>query len=139
MSNNKISKIEGDLFQLLPELERLHIQNNLISSVEMLDLSTNIFLTMLNLGNNGLTHIPDNFLNNTSLTTLSLPNNQLTKLTNTTLAGVDGKLRFLDLSFNDLEELSHVGLSAVESLFLEGTLVFSIIKLSYFYKLNSNH
>lgn len=123
MSNNQIRKIDEDLFYLLPELERLHIQNNLLSTVDVLDLSSNIYLTMLNLGNNGLKHLPDNFLDKTSVTTLSLPNNQLTKLTNTTLAGVEGKLRFLDLSFNDLEELSHVGLSAVESLLLEGKLV----------------
>ena len=89
--------------------------------MEQLDLSRSTFLTMLSMGSNGISSVPDYFFDGTALTTLSLPNNKITKFNNKTLAGVDGTLRFLDLSFNELEELSHVGLSAVESLYLEGT------------------
>jgi hypothetical protein len=104
----------------MPELDRLHLEGNEISSLEQLDLSQSAFLTMLKLGSNGITHVPDKFFDHTALTTLSLPNNKIKKFTNKTLEGLDGKLRFLDLSFNNLEELSHVGLSAVETLYLEG-------------------
>jgi len=76
---------------------------------------------MLDLGSNGISHVPDNFFDQTALTTLILSNNKLTIFNNKTLAGLAGSLRFLDLSFNvDLEELSHVGLSAVDTLKLEG-------------------
>ena len=121
MSHNKIKRIEEGFLSYLPELDRLHLDGNEISSMEQLDLSSSTFLTMLSMGSNGISSVPDYFFDGTALTTLSLPNNKITKFNNKTLAGVDGTLRFLDLSFNELEELSHVGLSAVESLYLEGT------------------
>ena len=121
LSHNKIEWIEKGLLKLMPEIDRLHLEGNKISSLADLELSENSFLTMLDLGSNGISHVPDNFFDQTALTTLILSNNKLTIFNNKTLAGLAGSLRFLDLSFNvDLEELSHVGLSAVDTLKLEG-------------------
>ncbi|XP_063673965.1 lutropin-choriogonadotropic hormone receptor-like isoform X2 [Bolinopsis microptera] len=123
LSHNKIEWIEKGLLKLMPEIDRLHLEGNKISSLEELELSENSFLTMLDLGSNGISHVPDNFFDQTALTTLILSNNKLTIFNNKTLAGLAGTLRFLDLSFNvDLEELSHVGLSAVDTLKLEGNV-----------------
>ena len=106
----------------LPMLDRLQLKGNKLSTLFGVDLNHNSRLTFLDLSSNNIKQLPQHFLDKTQVSTLKLANNKIRSISNETLSGVEGMLKYLDLAYNDLEELSHVGLSAVETLYLDGML-----------------
>ena len=120
VSYNKIESIEVGVLESLPMLDRLQMKGNKLTSLRDVNFNQNSRLNFLDLSSNHIRDLPDNFLDKTMVTTAKLANNKITAITNETLSGVDGILQYLDLSYNHLRELSHVGLSAVETLYLDG-------------------
>ena len=141
LSHNHISNIADQAFKNMPNLQVLNISHNSLSSldgaivsglldIQLLDLSHNVIsmissdaflhtdqLEVLDLSSNSISDIPKALFNNiNSLTVLNLGNNKLERFHDAAMFSESSTLLDLDLSYNDLSNISIHVLSGLESL-----------------------
>lgn len=107
ISNNRISRIKPDTFENLHDLLLLDLSNNLIKKLDNRTFSSLVKLEQLFLSRNNLTHIDfGTFSSLLSLRILDLSKNILKTLDANILPPQSNLLELLEISDNQLKELS---------------------------------
>nr|XP_032819579.1 protein slit-like [Petromyzon marinus] len=105
MGYNKVQKLSAEMFEKIPGVESINLENNGISSFHLKTFSGTKKLQMLNLYGNSLSQIPPKaFQNLYRLKFLLLGKNQITSLSSDTFHGLKD-LSDLDMPLNNLAEL----------------------------------
>lgn len=134
LSNNCITKIESDVFEI-PSLIFLDLSNNYLTT-----LSLNIpSLLLLNLVNNSFTHLKPEALNLPELETLYLAKNNIRNLTSNNLFSFHNLVNVtnIDLSYNFINCIDPGWLNLTNLIYLDlSSNNFTVLKLQEFQNIN---
>ena len=105
MPHNGIQGVKRRAFHGLPSLQILELNNNHIEQLQSEQLSSLNELRTLTLAHNHIRSLPRDAFAGTRLERLDLSNNQFVVMPSSALAEVGISLRYLDVSYNQLEHL----------------------------------
>ncbi|GIY61103.1 chaoptin [Caerostris darwini] len=140
LSCNKLLKLDSEDFECCPNVQILMLQHNTISDILDGALDGLQNLRILDLSQNNLSSLREDMFSATKLERLNLSGNHLLKIPSSALNKVHRTLRNLDLSFNELNNLSLVNFTSLSKLqalnlssnrisFLDGESFFSLTHL----------
>ncbi|XP_053207014.1 leucine-rich repeat-containing protein 15-like [Panonychus citri] len=132
---NKIQKLTKQVFASCSGLQKLYLENNEISSIEVGTFESLSQLIYLNLENNNLNHLSEGvFRGVTSLAKLYLSGNHLMDIEPASFSSLSLSLRYLSMSNNQLYVIRNnffTNLSNLDELYLSNVMVEEIDHFPY--------
>ena len=143
LSNNQLTTMSQQAFQgLETSLEKLILQNNLLSGFQLRAVANLTRLRELNTAMNSIMSVPmDTFTNTSQLQLLNLRGNKVSVLSMEALAPTRNSLKELDISENGLRSIPSgvfQGFSSLEKLQMDGQPLWGIVKADIFTGIEDN-